>query len=136
MPFGASDTHVPFVCNITSQVRYVSDMLAWVHQSVAAECDLIRSIFGDIDALVHKQKHNDAAAETEGDEDSDNSDPGVFTGDDVMDSDVTDMSVELKSVSDMMTHICEGITRPLHSRIDGVLDALLKDGNSCAVSCG
>lgn len=48
--------------------RYLGDMLAWVHQSLASEKDLLTSLFGSEDSLIesmHRHSENGVSSERE-----------------------------------------------------------------------
>ena len=43
---GPSGLPRPTELHAHDPIRYVGDMLAWVHQAIAAECDFLESLFG------------------------------------------------------------------------------------------
>ncbi|KIJ16619.1 hypothetical protein PAXINDRAFT_74240, partial [Paxillus involutus ATCC 200175] len=43
---GPSGLLRPIELHVHDPIRYVSDMLAWVHQAIAAECEFLESLFG------------------------------------------------------------------------------------------
>lgn len=71
--------------------RYIGDILAWIHQAVASERDLLVSLFGE-----------DARGEGEGE--------GAAPA-----------SADLPSVAAMLDRVFEAVTRPLKVRVEQVL---------------
>ena len=43
---GSSGLLRPIEFHAHDPIRYIGDMLAWVHQAIAAECEFLESLFG------------------------------------------------------------------------------------------
>lgn len=93
--------------------RYVSDMLAWVHEAVASEKDFLGHLFENGQVFSDR-----VAQEEEGD--------GVSEEDKMEDE--TMKNLKLANASEMLCHVVQGLARPLRVRLQGVIEAQLREG--------
>ena len=77
-------------------LRYIGDILAWVHQSSASEKEMIESLFGNSTLNVDSEE--------------------IF-------KDLPDFDLDTVSVSSLLQRHFEGICRPLKTRIDHLLES-------------
>ena len=108
-------------------VRYVGDMLAWMHQTIVSEEEYLEAIFGDVNDQQQQQHPLNVLKETvlanidkkdETDKDNNNTD-------DDSSNTTSNTSTELigLSVQEMLIRCLQGLGRPLRLRITQTLEA-------------
>ncbi|GAB0495531.1 hypothetical protein MMPV_006833 [Pyropia vietnamensis] len=99
-------------------LRYTNDMLAWVHQALAGEKELIGRLFGD----GEEEEGNDGSTNADGEQwRGDGGDGGGEDGD----GSTTDRGggARPRSLSNTVLHsIIDSLCRPLRTRLDALLD--------------
>eukprot|EP00616_Rhizochromulina_sp_CCMP1243_P008845 CAMPEP_0118980786 /NCGR_PEP_ID=MMETSP1173-20130426/29108_1 /TAXON_ID=1034831 /ORGANISM="Rhizochromulina marina cf, Strain CCMP1243" /LENGTH=726 /DNA_ID=CAMNT_0006931157 /DNA_START=89 /DNA_END=2265 /DNA_ORIENTATION=- len=121
---GPGGTPRPIELQAHDPVRYLGDMLAWMHQALASERDFLASLFADDDrapgalSVTPPSGGGGGVRYSEGE--------GVEEGD--------GEGVELledstpRSLSDLLSFVVEGMARPLRVRATGVIEAKLSEG--------
>eukprot|EP00953_Heterococcus_sp_UTEX-ZZ885_P033891 17602-Heterococcus_DN1.PRE.1 len=92
-------------------VRYIGDMLAWVHQTAAMEKELLTALFG--------QSTSAAAAATTGDTNSSSAAAAAVSQPGAPESQVTVAAV---TVEEALSRVLKGVARPLQGRVTTVLE--------------
>lgn len=98
-------------------LRYTNDMLAWVHQALAGETELIGRLFGE----GEEQDGKAGSAHADGEQRRDDDGDGTVDGD----GSATDRGAEAppRSLSSTVLHsIFDSLCRPLRTRLDALLD--------------
>lgn len=93
--------------------RYASDMLAWVHTSLASEKEFLTGLLGE-DELDENEKRDD---NDDGGSDKKNNNNEALGGDGSM----MDSSSQSITISKLLSIVFEGICRPLRVRIEQVI---------------
>ncbi len=92
--------------------RYVGDMLAWVHQALANERELLVGLFGDA-----QQQSSDQTGMVQHGQQHGQNDGGDGTHGGVSES-------EMVGVADVLDQVFESVCKPLEVRIDSVLNSV------------
>jgi conserved oligomeric Golgi complex subunit 6 len=88
--------------------RYASDMLAWVHTSLASEREFLTGLLGE-------DGNENEKTDANGDDNNHNNNDGLSGGDFV------DSSSQTITISQLLSIVFEGICRPLRVRIEQVI---------------
>jgi len=94
--------------------RYASDMLAWVHTSLASEKEFLTGLLGEDE--VDENEKNDNDNEGGGDKKTTSTDEALG-GDDAL----IDSSSQSITISQLLSIVFEGICRPLRVRIEQIV---------------
>ena len=114
-------------------VRYIGDMLAWMHQTVVSEQEFLEAIFGD-----PNQPSAPRASGSSSRVDTDNSgNTGSVSDGIVVDSSSKeDSSPRGLSIPEMLVRCLQGLGRPLRVRVTQTLDSytsLINGGNGVSI---
>ncbi|CAM9314341.1 unnamed protein product [Pylaiella littoralis] len=105
-------------------VRYVGDILAWVHQAVAMEKELVGALFGNGGGGGGGSSGNNVV-DAEGSENGNRSRVADGAGGGGEDRGETE---GLMSAKEVLSKVLQGIARPLQSRISTVLESVREAG--------
>jgi conserved oligomeric Golgi complex subunit 6 len=100
--------------------RYVSDMLAWVHEAIASEKDFLDHLFENGQVFSNESSSTLAVKDSLMDD-----------GDDEFEDKMVDDSIKnlkLADATEMLHHVVEGLARPLRVRLQGVIETQLREG--------
>ena len=121
---GVGGTPRPIELQAHDPVRYVGDMVAWVHQAVASEKELLTSLFSAPKGAAPHSPPPTTTTTSSGL----GADGGEGEGEGVGE-DVGEGGDQVKTVGELLAHVTEGLARPLKVRLEGVLEAQLREGS-------
>lgn len=108
-------------------VRYVGDMLAWMHQAVASEEEFLESVFGDAtrDSKASKKDGSSSSGAEDPSREGGSGGNGGSGGEDEEDGDegTTQPALVGLTLPDLLARCLQGIGRPLRVRIMQTLES-------------